>query len=266
MNMLDKDREKVLSLGKSQEDKLFLAKILDKVVLCGRTFQAQVSDFLDPHRQQLAETLAAQVPEVEYLMSGGYPQAERQRLVVFPDFLTVEDVDDQIDCLAIEGNFRFQKVTHRDYLGSILGLGLKREKIGDIIVLEDGAQILADREVAGYLAMNLAKIHRVPVKARIIPRKELALPEGKTREIKATVASLRLDAIAAAGFGISRSQIAREIAAEKLKLNWQPVSDPAHPVRKGDTLSLRGRGRVEVTLVGGNTKKGRISLVLHRYL
>lgn len=246
---------------------MFLAKILDKVALCARSFQPQASDFLDPYRQQLAKALAAQVPEVEYLLSGGYPQAERQRLLVFPDFLAVDDLDDRIECLAVEGNFRFQKVDHRDYLGSILGLGLKREKIGDIIVLEDGAQILADREVADYLVMNLTKIHRVPVKVRIIPRQEeLALPEGKTREIKATVASLRLDAVAAVGFGTSRTQMAREIAAEKLKLNWQPVTDPAHPVREGDTLSLRGRGRVEVSLTCGNTRKGRISLVLHRYL
>lgn len=264
--MLNKDREKLLSLGKSQEDKLFLAKILDKIALCQKTFQTQTSDFLDPLRQQLAEALAAHVPEVEYLMSGGYPQAERQRLVIFPEFLTVEDVDDQIDCLVVEGNFRFQKVTHRDYLGSILGLGLKREKIGDIIVLEEGAQLLADRDVADYLVLNLTKIHRVPVQVRIILRNELVLPEGQTREIKATVASLRIDAIAAAGFSTSRSQMVREITAEKLKLNWQPVPDPSFPVREGDILSLRGRGRVEVTQIGGNTKKGRISLVLNKYL
>jgi photosystem II S4 domain protein len=266
MNMLHKEREKLLSLGRSQEDKLFLAKILDKMALSQKTRQGQVSDFLDPHHQQLAVTLAAQAAEVEYLMSGGYPQAERQRLVVYPKFMPVEEVDDRIECLAVSGNFRFQKVNHRDYLGSILGLGLKREKFGDILVLEEGAQLLADREVADYLVLNLAKIHRVPVQVQIIPRNQLALPAGQTKQIKATVASLRIDAIAAAGFGISRTQMVGAIAAEKLKLNWQPILDPAKPVQEGDILSLRGQGRVEVTLISGNTKKGRISLVLNRFL
>ncbi len=259
-------REKILALGKSQEDKVFLAKVLDKIGVSTKTFQTQVTDFLDPAQQQIAETALSLLPACEYLFSGGYPQAERRRLVLFPEFLELEAVDDEIACVLLEGNFRFQKVNHRDYLGAVLGLGLKREKLGDIIVQETGAQLLADRELANYLALQLTKIHRVSIQARIIPRTELVLPEGKYKEIKTTVASLRLDAIAAAGFGTSRTQMTKEITTEKVKLNWQSVANPAHLIQEGDILSIRGRGRVEVVQVGSNTKKGRISLILQRYL
>ena len=89
--------------------------------------------------------------------------------------------------------------------------------------------------------------------------------EERTKEIRATVASLRLDAIVAAGFGISRSRAADDISSDKVKLNWQSAGSASKNVRQGDVLSMRGRGRVEVTEVRGQTKKGRTVVVLHRY-
>lgn len=244
---------------------MFLAKVIDRLELCARTGQPQISDFADPSRQRLASAAAERFPEISYLLSGGYPQAERRRLVVFPDFLAAEDVDDQITCLAAQGNFNFQKVSHRDYLGSLLALGLKREKFGDIVVGERASYFLVDSQVADYVCRNLTQIHRVPVELAPVQPEEMVLPEGRTKEIRATVASLRLDTVAAAGFGVSRTRMAADIAAEKVKLNWQTVRNPAHLISVGDILSVRGRGRVEVASSGGATKKGRISVVLVRH-
>ncbi|HEX3031934.1 MAG TPA: YlmH/Sll1252 family protein [Bacillota bacterium] len=265
--MDNKTREKLLNIGQSQEDKLFLAKVLDKLILCQRSFTLQVTDFLDPYRQQLAEEMLNQAaqPDLEYTFSGGYDLAERQRLLVYPDFLQPRAEDDNIAVLEVKGNFAFQKVSHRDFLGSVLGMGIVREKLGDIIVGDSGAQVFADREVADYLQMHLTKVHRVSVQGKIIQRSAVTLPEEKTREIRTTVASLRLDSVAAAGFGVSRTQMTTQIAAEKVKVNWKYVSQPAYQVQEGDIVSIKGRGRAEITSVGGLTKKGRTGIVINRF-
>ena len=94
----------------------------------------------------------------------------------------------------------------------------------------------------------------------------LDLDEKRCKEIRATVASLRIDSIAASGFGSSRSRAAADIAADKMKLNWQPVKSASQTVKEGDIISMRGRGRLEVAEVRGQTKKGRTVVVLKRYI
>lgn len=113
---------------------------------------------------------------------------------------------------------------------------------------------------------NLVKVHRVSVRVEQIPAEELQLPDEKLKEISATVASMRLDAVAAMGFGISRTKMAEEIVSQKVKLNWSVITDCSRIVGEGDTISIRGKGRVEIAKINGETKKGRIFLVLKRYL
>lgn len=260
------DRESVLRQAKNSQDKLVLARILDKVEETLKIYESRTSDFLDPYQQLLIQGITQRVDRVSCFFTGGYPQAERQRLVCFPDYLAPEFVDDQLRYLRITGCFKFQEVTHRDYLGSILGLGIKREKLGDIILFSGGAQVIADQAVAGYLLQNLNKVHHLTVRVAEISQDELVLPEEKVKVIRATVATLRLDAVAGEGFGISRTQMAKEIAGEKVKLNWLVITNNAQDVKPGDVISIRGRGRVLVDNISGQTKKGRIGLVLKRFL
>jgi len=109
-------------------------------------------------------------------------------------------------------------------------------------------------------------VHEVSIDVREIDPEQIAVEPERVREIKATVASLRLDAVAAAGFGTSRTKIAREIKGERVKVNWKLVNNPAHEINPGDVLSIRGRGRVVVEQITGTTKKGRIGLVLKRMI
>lgn len=243
-----------------------LAKVLDSVEKVLRHHRPNLTNFHDPYHTGLIISMLERIPDVDFTTFGGYDTAERVRTAIFPDYLEESEVDFELSLLAVEGNFKMVKVNHRDFLGSILGLGIKRELIGDLLVTDAGCQVAAVREVVPYLTANLTKVHRVKVEVREITPVELTLPELKVKEINTTVSSLRLDAIAAAGFGTSRSRIAREILSEKLSLNWHSCSDVAAPVKAGDMLSMRGRGRVEVTEVKGNTKSGRIGIVLRRYL
>ena len=167
--------------------------------------------------------------------------------------------------IKAEWNGEFARLSHRDVLGSILSLGVDREVVGDIIATKEFAKILVDKKLAEYFIENLKRIGDATVETTLDELSDIAPKEERVKEIKATVASLRADSIAAAGFGMSRSKAATEIAADKVKLNWQSVKNAAQTIKEGDVLSMHGRGRLEVAEVRGQTKKGRIGVLLKRF-
>lgn len=260
------DRKALVGHLNSTAEKTVLTKVLDSVETVLKNHTPQLTHFYDPYHTGLILSMLERLDDLDFVTHGGYEMAERTRTAIFPDYLVGTDIDYEITLLAVEGNFKMVQVNHRDFLGSLLGLGIKREMVGDLIVTPQGCQVMVAKEIAPYLSTNLTKVHRVGVTVREIAPGELVLPELKVKEIKTTVASLRLDAVAAAGFGTSRSRIAREIQAERLNLNWHPCANVAAPIQKGDMLSMRGRGRVEISEIKGNTKSGRIGIVLKRYL
>jgi RNA-binding protein YlmH len=259
------NKEQLLGHLRSEEERQLGSHVVDLARLAWDTNRPQVTDFYDPYERKVAESVLSGIPEVGMLQQGGYRDAERARLVIYPQLYLVETIPSALRVLEASGNFSFQSVSHRDYLGSLMSTGLKRSKIGDILVLPEGCQVVVAAEVADYLLTHWDRVHQVPISVREIDEEQLAVEPERIKEIKATVASLRLDAVAAEGFGMSRTKMAREIKAERVKLNWRPESDPSADVREGDVLSMRGRGRVVVSQVSGKTRKGRTSIVLHRY-
>jgi photosystem II S4 domain protein len=260
------NRDKILAFFQDTEERMLAAKIHDQAELTTKTHNPKCSDFLDPHGQEIARTMLAQIPAVTGFYDGGYNQAERKRLVTIPFSYLGPPPSPHICALELRGNFQFQKITHRDCLGTITGLGIKRDVIGDIVMLEDGCQVLVDEEIAEFILANMTKIHQVSVKVAKIDVEALRSPSERVKEIKTTLASMRLDTVASAGFSTSRSKMADEIAAERLKVNWKPVRSASYAIKQGDVISMRGRGRVEVVELCGQTKKGRYSVVLKRYL
>ncbi|MFQ9916929.1 MAG: RNA-binding protein [Flavonifractor plautii] len=161
---------------------------------------------------------------------------------------------------------RRPKLTHRDFLGSILGLGLDREKVGDLLVGDGRCDVLALEEVADFLVFHMEQAGRVKLKCSPLPLDRLEPPAVETRTIRDTVSSLRLDAVAASGFSLSRGKAADLIASGRVQLNHRECVKPDHAVAQGDVLSCRGLGKCVLTEVGGPSKKGRILIVLERYV
>ncbi len=258
------DRERLLEpfVG---EDREIAARILDLAEQAYRYNRPEHGDFLDPHGQKVALEIVRWLKGFIFRLNGGYKAAERKRLSLLPDYFFADDIEPPVVALQAEGDFRFTKISHRDVLDRLMGLGLRREKVGDILPMEGGCQILLAAEIADFVKDNLARIRGVPVAVRPIELEQLAVEPEEVKPIRATVASLRLDAVAAAGYGLSRSKMAGEIKAQKVRVNWQPVSNPAFPVKKGDVLSIRGRGRVVIEDILGTTRKGRQSILLVRY-
>lgn len=260
------NREKILNQVNSKDDKDVIARGLDIAEIALHNRAILLSDFHNPYHCNLLISLMKTIPDLSIDSNGGYTGAERKRLAFFPQFLKPQDCDFELGFLCIEGNYSFSSVNHRDFLGSLLGLGLQRAKIGDIIVNLPLVQVIVDREVVDYIVMNLKKVGKTGVKVREINMQELTplLPEVK--EILTTVPSLRFDVIAAAAFRYSRSKMSREINAQNLTLNWQVCDVQSASVQEGDIISFRGKGRVEVAEIRGRTKKGRISLLIKKFV
>ena len=259
------ERDKLIRFYKGTEGEEVAVKLVDLAEQVRRSQKFRLSGFLDPYGQEIAETVAANYHGVRVDFAGGYQGAERQRAVFIHDDFRGQPAFD-IVVIKAEWNGDFCRLTHRDVLGALMGQGIERDRLGDILLAGAMARIITDENMANYLLANLTQIGVASVStssddlANITPREE------RCKEITATVASLRVDSIAAAGFGSSRSRAAADIAADKLKLNWQSVKNAAQTVKEGDVLSMRGRGRLEVAEVRGQTKKGRTVVYLKRYI
>lgn len=251
-------------LLKQVENRESAAQVLDQAEQALKTWEIALTHFLAPPELAAAQQMLQQLTEVHTLAGGGYPQAERQRLAIARTELPLESSHIALVPLEIAGNFLFDPASHRDFLGAILGTGIVRDKVGDIIVLgERGAQAIVVPELAEFLETSLTQVRTVPVKTQRIEWSELKVREPKKKEMTTVEASLRLDALASAGFGMSRSKMADLISAGDVRVNWKEVTQPSYSLKSGDLVAIRGKGRLEVGEVA-ITKKERYRVQLTR--
>ena len=205
----------------------------------------------------MAEIVAANFENVKLETSGGFKNAERMKVAfVAEDFFGQPDFG--MVCFKVEWDKRYYELSHRDILGAFMGMGCKREILGDIIFIPEGAQFVAAKSFTTYIMNNLTQIGSAPVSLTEITEADLLQKEEKVKVISATVA--------ASGYGVSRSRMADEIKGQNVKVNWKEAKNAAQPVSEGDIISFRSRGRVEVAEIRGTTKKGRLSITLKRYI
>lgn len=254
--------------AQSPEERVILARVLDKYEQAQRRNLPTETGFLSPQEQAAARALlsAAGIRD-GFCFFGGYDGAERQKLLFAPEWMAVEELPAQAAIAAVCCRFyEGDKLSHRDFLGSLMGLGLVREKLGDILVETGRAVILADTSVEEFLLREYVSAGRTKLSVSPLPLHELCPPEKKVKDIRDTVMSLRLDSVCAGGFGVSRGRAAELIAAGRVELNWRVCQKADRTVAEGDVISCRGLGKFEVAGVGGLSKKGRTGLLLKRYL
>ena len=250
-------------LLKHSENKEALSRIIDQAEQAIRTWEPVATDFLSPPELFEAQAAFGRLSDIQAIAHGGYPQAERQRLMIARAELPLEEPV-PLAAISIAGNFLFDTATHRDFLGSLLGTGLVRAKVGDIIVLgERGAQAIVVPELVEFLTTSLTQVRSVPVKTQPIEMSELRVRQPKKKEITTVEASMRLDALASAGFGMSRSKMADMIAGGDVRVNWKPVTQTSRTLQPGDLVAIRGKGRLEIGEMSV-TKKQRYRVQLTR--
>lgn len=256
-------REELL---KGVENRTSAARVLYQAEQALKTWNVSATDFLSPPELAEGQQILDQLTEIHLLAWGGYPQAERQRLAIARSELPLDFNQVAIAGLSIAGNFLFDPATHRDFLGALLATGIVRDKVGDVLVLgERGAQVIVVPEMVEFLELNLTQVRSVPVKTQQIELNELKIREPKQKTVTTVEASLRLDAIASAGFGMSRNKMAELITAGDVRVNWKEITQPSNSVKSGDLIAIRGKGRLEVGEVA-MTKRERYRVQLTRFL
>lgn len=249
------------------DEKAFVDRVWEWVERAAERHETKRTDFLDPRQAHILFTLANRHPDAQVLLSGGTPQAERQRAIIAPDYKRLDDVDLGIAVLAITSDDRrISELDHGDYLGALLGLGIKRDKIGDLHVNEDGCHALIAEEIGDFLVGHMKQAHRIDVSVSIRPLEELKEVVIKLEEQVLSVASMRLDGIASDVFRLSRTKILAPIKAGRCRVSWKPVEDPSHPLKAGYIVSMKGFGRFKVLEVEGVSKSGRIRVRVGKFV
>lgn len=199
---------------------------------------------------------------------GGYASAERKILVYLPEYLEEDSLWEEaspIVCLRAHF-YEGDSPSHRDFLGALMGAGIARETVGDICVGKGYCDFFVTEEIAPYILQNFTGAGRTKVRMEQIPLQAACVPEPEVKEIKDTLASLRLDSVISTGFRIGRSQAAQYIVSGKAAIDGLPCEKPDKAVAEGANISVRGLGKICLTTVGRQTKKGRISVIIHRYV
>lgn len=256
-------------VGAVGEDRLLLARVLDKAQQAGVRNIPVATDFLTPQQQiQSCEALRlAGISEIGYVLLGGYQGAERRLILFLPDWLEKEDAEGQSPIRCLRATFRAEyTLNHRDLLGSLMGMGIVREKLGDILVSEESADVIVLDTVTEFLLQSWDSAGRAKLSVSEIPTAHLHIPVAKCLEVRDTVSSLRLDAVASTGFKMARGKAAELISSGRVQVNWKECTKPDKLLSAGDTVSARGFGKFELTEVGSVTRKGRTSIVVKRYI
>ena len=260
------DRRNIEKIARTPEDRLLLAKLWDKIDTGIRRNIPANTCFLSPRELELARYLFGEEPGLTAF--GGYGDAERKMLCCLPDYLTEDSLyeeDSPLVCLRASF-YQGDSPSHRDFLGALMGTGIARETVGDICVGKDSCDFFVTQEIAPYILQNFLSAGRVKLHLEQVPIREAAIPQPEVKEIKDTLASLRLDGVISAGFRIGRSLAAQYVSAGKAAIDGLPCEKPDKAVEEGAKVSVRGLGKIKLAAVNGQTKKGRISVVIHRYV
>ena len=259
-------RQEILRALTTETEKQVAGHVLDLIEKTLERQSVEVSWFLTLSEQDLVTQVMRRFPQVDYIFYGGFPRAERKRMVVGPAQVALHD---KADLMALEIQVRTgpqaEELSQRDLQGAVLGLGLNRRYVGDIVRTDNGGGGGVVTALAPVIMQNLISVSRYPAHAAIMDLQDLSVGVERKKIVKATVAALRLDAVAAAGFGKSRSWMTREIRSLRVRVNGSPAKSPAQLVKEGDIISLGGKGRVVLATVGGQTKKDRTVVEMERY-
>lgn len=249
------DKDYYTSHIKDGEKLIKMRRILDKIEIVRNNHILQSTDFLDPYEVYLGKSILNRFEEINYVEDGGYDHSERKILLIFPSYLELSDPREYLSCIKVAGDF--STLSHKDYLGALLNLGIKREKVGDILVHNNHGYIIVKEEIGDFILYNLEKIGNRNVASSLISFTDIEIPSMEYRELKRFLTSLRIDLVISSTYNISRKDSMDMIKKGLVKINWEPMDKPAREVNEGDVVSVRGYGRFILYSIDGLSRKGR---------
>ncbi|OZI13301.1 RNA-binding protein [Bacillaceae bacterium SAS-127] len=244
------------------EEKEFIDQVLQWKSEVEQMYAPKLTDFLDPREQEIVQTVVGRHSEVKAVFFGGATNTERKRALITPEYFQPEAEDFDITLYEISYPEKFVSIEHSQIFGSLMGVGLRRGKFGDILTDGQRFQLLAAKEVSSYIQVNVSHIGKVAVRLQEKEFDEALTKVEEWKEINTTVSSLRLDAIIAALSRLSRQKVQTLIKSGLVKVNWKKVEDPAFECSVGDVFSIRGIGRSKFLADEGKTKKDKWRIIL----
>lgn len=266
------EKQKILNEYKKQEDKILLAQILDKIDFSKQREKLEYTDFLDMYQISLVKDFLRKIDYNNYILYGGFEDSERKILIIYPEKYNSNMIEKNYSKIInairiILPEDEHGKYSHRNYLGGIVKLGMKREKVGDILVAETGADILVKAETAETLKAELGSLTRFEnANIDIIELQNLIKPEIKVEEVNIIVPSLRLDNFVSDLARTSRSKATQIIDSERVFINGKNETKSSKQVRLGDVITIRGKGRFVVKKFSGTTRSGRTVVTIEKYI
>ncbi len=268
------NRQEILDKYANEEDRILASKLLDKVDFVSKRNTVENTDFLDMRQRQLLEKLLAEIKFKNYKAFGGYKTAERTAIILFPNKL--EDIlkDDLFDYNSIFSVIKISLpnelkglYSHRNYLGAIIKIGIKREKVGDIITSKDGAEIIVLKENEKYILNGLKELTRFSkAEFEVIKLESLEVEEPKLQKINIIIPSMRIDSIVSEIIRTSRSKATEIIKEERVFINHELITKGSKEVKSNDIITVRGKGRFKIGEILNNTKKGNLVLKVEKYV
>jgi len=247
-----------------KDDELLIASIEDKIFQCDNQNILTHTGFLDGRQCAL---VIQNFKNVKYVLWGGFEDAQRRIMAILPDYIdALDEENDPLSLVRVTAPKAAKPLDHRDYLGSILGLQITRDVIGDIIVSQHGADIVVLKSIAEFLVNEYKQVGNTSVSCEIVPMSSIDTGIQTIKEKKDTVASLRLDNVLASVYNFSRTKSQEAIKSGLVYLNNVQCIKPDANVSEGDKIVLRGRGKAVLKEVGGTTKKGRLYITIEQYV
>ncbi|WP_101843813.1 RNA-binding protein [Halobacillus sp. Marseille-P3879] len=245
-----------------EEERPFIDQVLSLQDDVEMRYQRKETDFLDPREQHIFESLLRNQPNLTWSLFGGSVLTERKRAIVAPEYETITSEDFSICLLETHYHDKFIQLEHRDVLGAFMSLGIKREKLGDLIVQNGKIQIIVASEISDYIRMNFTAVKKANVQFAEKPFNHLMKSSEEWKTVDTTISSLRLDVVLKEIYGVSRKKASMFIEAGHVKVNFRTVEQPSYPLEEGDLLSLRGRGRSRLMEIYGTTRKDKFRVTL----
>lgn len=246
------------------DEQVFIEKSFDLIEQVEATYAFQVTEFLNPRQVSILSSLIKQAGLSVYF-STDYYDTEYAKVLVAPDYYTLDLNDFGISLLELSYNPKFNHLTHRQIMGTLINhLGVKRSIFGDILLAEGKAQILVESSMASYFVQNVTKIGKVTVALKEVELNHLLplLVHRQSQEI--LVASWRADAIVSETLSLSRSNVTKLFDKEWVKLNYASLGKSSQELEVGDLLSIRGYGRYQIAQQKGYSKSGKIKLTIEK--
>lgn len=266
------NKQEILKKYVKEEDKLLIAKVLDKIESARLKNKITNTDFLDLYQKNLVKKFLDSIKYENYLFFGGSTNVERTVTIFYPEKLKEQFIEKNYNNIMqiieiilpskLQGSY-----THRDYLGGLMKLGIKREKIGDIIVFNEGANIIVLNEIIDFVSNNITSLTRFSKsKIQIKKIEDLHEQEIKREEIQIIVSSPRIDNIVAELARTSRTKAEEIITSGRVFVNFENILKTSKILKEADILTIRGNGRFKMLEVIGSTKKGRIIIKIEKYV